>query len=327
MCAIELVPDLWSGGSRGEEGDVEAGADDEGPAEEHPEGGEFVEDEEGDEGAGDELGVVILRNVGGRGVAESDEEADASGGTAGTGGEERQEQSGRDGLGMPRHAGEAGDGQHDSGKDGEAFGGFSLGENAGPDHVDGEAGDADETSGVADPIALAGRAEGIDGDHDSEKADGDGEGFAQAWVLVEEDGREDGDDRGGQEDEDVEEGERNVAECDNDAEVVGEVEAGTGELAAGLRWPEGGEFAARKGIGGEEEGDEEAEKSDDFVGGKERAADVFDDAVGEDPAGESANGEQDGGEVGGAGGCLASEELGLGIGGQGAGPEVGVRSG
>jgi hypothetical protein len=84
---------------------------------------------------------------------------------------------------------------------------------------------------------------------------------------------------------------------------------------------------AQEGIGGEEEGDEEAEESDDFVGGKGRAADVFDDAVGEDPAGESANGEQDGGEVGGAGGCLASEEFGLGIGGQGAGPKVGVRSG
>jgi hypothetical protein len=156
-----------------------------------------VEDEEGDEGAGDELGVVILRDVGRRRVAEGDEEADASGGTTGTGGEERQEQSGRDGLGMPRHAGEAGDGQHESGKDGEAFGGFSLGENARPDHVDGEAGDAHHTCGVADPVALAGGAEGIDGEDDSEKADGDGERFAQARVFAEEDGGEDGDDRGG----------------------------------------------------------------------------------------------------------------------------------
>lgn len=82
---------------------------------------------------------------------------------------------------------------------------------------------------------------------------------------------------------------------------------------------------SRGGVGGEEEGDEEAEESDDLVGGEAGAADVFDDAVGEDPAGESADGEQDGGEIGGARGCFASEKLGLGIGGQGGRTGDGLR--
>ena len=319
--------DISSGGSGCEEGDVEAGADDERSSEDHGEGGNFVKGEVGDDRAGDQLGVVILRDVGGRGVTEGDEEADAAGRAAGAGDKERQEQAGRDGLGMPRHASEAGDGQHDSGKDGEAFGGFSLCEHARPDHVDGEAGDAHHACGVADPVALAGGAEGIDGEDDAGESDGDGERFTQARVFAEEEGREQGDDPGGQEHEDVEERERNVAQGDDDADIVGEVEAGARELTTGPAWPERCEFAARESISRQEEGDEEAEKSDDFVGGKGRAANVFDDAVGKDPAGESADGEQDRGEIGGAGRRLSAEEFGLGIGGQGAGPGAAMRSG
>jgi len=118
-----------------------------------------------------------------------------------------------------------------------------------------------------------------------------------------------------------------VAQGDDDADIVSEVEAGTRELASGPARPERCEFAANERIGGEEEGDEEPEKSDDFVGGKGRAANVFDDAVGEDPAGESADGEKDRGEIGGAGGRLSAEKFGLGIGGQGAGPGFVMRSG
>jgi len=194
--------------------------------------------EEGNDGAGDELGVVVLGDIGGCGVTEGNEEADASCRAEGAGCHEGKQQSRTDGLGVPEEGDEAGCGHHDSGEDGEALGSFSLGEDAGPHHVDGEAGDADETCRVPDPIALAGGAEGTDGDDDAGESDGDGERLAQAGVLVEEDGREDGDDHGRQEDEDVEERERNMAQGNHDADVVGEVETGAYELAARVDGPE-----------------------------------------------------------------------------------------
>ena len=134
---------------------------------------------------------------------------------------------------------------------------------------------------------------------------------------MEEDRREYGNDRGRREDEDVEEREWNMAQRHDHAEVVGEIEAGSRELAAGLPGPEGRQFVSRQGIGCEEDGDKETEKADDLGGGQARAADVLDDAVGEDPAGEAADGEEDGREIGGAGGRLGAEKFGLGIGGQG----------
>ena len=58
---------ISSGGSGCEEGDVEAGTDNERSAEEHREGGELMKCEEGNDGAGDELGVVVLGDIGGCG--------------------------------------------------------------------------------------------------------------------------------------------------------------------------------------------------------------------------------------------------------------------
>lgn len=195
--------------------------------------------EKGNDGAGDQLGVVVLGDVGRRGVTPGDEEADASCRAEGTRCKERQEQSRSDWLGMPEHAAGAGHGHDDSGEDGQAFGSFGLGKDAGPDHVHREAGNADETCGVTDPVALAGRAEGIDGDDDACESDGDGERLAQAWILVEEDRRENGDDAGRHEDEDVEERQRHMAQCNDDAEVVGEIERGADKLTARMGGPEG----------------------------------------------------------------------------------------
>ena len=144
---------------------------------------------------------------------------------------------------------------------------------------------------------------------------------------MEEDRREYGNDRGGREDEDVEERERNMAQRHDDAEVVGEIEARSRELTARLPGQEGRQFVSSQGIGCEEDGDKETEKADDLGGGKARAADVLDDAVGEHPAGEAADGEEDGREIGGPGRRLCSEKFGLGIGGQGIGPVVAMRSG
>lgn len=134
-----------------------------------------MKDEKRNDGAGDKLGVVILGDVGCRGMPESDEEADASRGAEGARQKQRKKQSRRKRFGVPERAAKAGNGHHDSGEDGEALGSFRLSEDAGPDHVDRKAGDANHASRVADPIAPARGTEGIDGDDDACKSNGDGE--------------------------------------------------------------------------------------------------------------------------------------------------------
>ena len=52
-------------------------------------------------------------------------------------------------------------------KEGQAVGGFGAGEHAGPHHVGGEAGDANDAGGEADPVAIVCAAPGMDGDDDS----------------------------------------------------------------------------------------------------------------------------------------------------------------
>src|ERR1700722_20478017 len=55
--------------SRCQERYIEAGGNDQRSAENHPGGGDFMPDEEGHNGASDQLGVVILRDIGRGGVA------------------------------------------------------------------------------------------------------------------------------------------------------------------------------------------------------------------------------------------------------------------
>jgi hypothetical protein len=122
-----------------------------------------------------------------------------------------------------------------------------------------------------------------------------------------------------------------VAEGDNDADVVGKVEAGAEELTARPGRQERREFAARACVGDEEAGDKEAQNADDFVGGEAGPADELNDAVGKDPAGKAADGEKDRAEVGVARTRFGLKEIGLGIGGQdgrtGVGPEIRVTAG
>lgn len=146
-------------------------------------------------------------------------------------------------------------------------------------------------------------------------------------MLVEEDRREDGDDRRGHEDEDVEERQLHMAKGDNNADVVGKVETRADKLAAGLRWPERRHFAARKRVGGEEPSDEQAQKANDFVGREVGAPHHLDDAVGKYPAGEAADGEDDCGQVGVARRRFGLTEVGLRIRGQNGRTDLDLKSG
>ena len=67
----------WERLSRGDS-DVEARGKDEGSAKEHVKAGLVTPDEIGDERASDELGVVVLRYVGGRGVFDGNVETEGS---------------------------------------------------------------------------------------------------------------------------------------------------------------------------------------------------------------------------------------------------------
>ncbi len=182
-------------------------------------------------------------------MAEGDEEADASSGAECTHDDEREDQMRGERLGVPEHAAESSQGHHDAGEDGEALGRFGLRKNAGPDHVDGKASDAGQACGVADPVTLARRAEGIDGDDYAHESDGDGQRFSQAGILMQENGRKNGDDSRGHEDEDVEERERHMAQGNHNAEIVDEIEAGADELATWPLRPERRHVAAGESVG------------------------------------------------------------------------------
>ena len=197
---------------------------------------------------------------------------------------------------MTEGEGESDDGHDGGGEEGKAFGRFCLGEDAGPEHVEGEAGDAAEAGGVADPVGLLGVAPGMDGDDDSGKTGEDGEGFGERHAFAQQPGREQSDDDGREEDEDVEKGECEVAERDDDADIVAEVEGGAEELGAELVGFEGsqaltGESGADEGVDEHEEGHEEAEEGEDFKGWQVGLIDELDGGVRKDPEGEAGEGE------------------------------------
>ena len=260
-------------------------------------------DGEGEDGAGEELRVVIGDDVSGGGVTEGYEEAEAAanaeeGGEGESGGGFQGDE-----VGMVEGEEGAQDQHDEAAEEGHAFGGFGLGENAGPDDVGGEAEDADEAGQVADRVpGLPAGAGGVDGDDHADEADDDGEAAAEVERFLQEEGcQKDGDDRG-KEDQDVEEREREVAKGDDDAEIVGEVEAGAEDLLPRRVRPEMAKGAAADGVGEEEENFEEADDGYGFGGGEVGGGREFEAGVGEYPEGVRGEGEEDG-AAGGDGIC------------------------
>jgi hypothetical protein len=277
----------WEHLSRGD-GDVEARGKDEGSAKEHVKAGLVTPDEIGDERASDELGVVVLRDVGSGGMFDGNVEAEGSEGAEKSHGEEsRGEADGEWGGVNEDHQGETDDCGDDAGEEGEALGGFGLGEDAGPHHVGGEAGDANDAGGEADPVAIVCAGPGMHGDDDSGESRNDRHGLLPGQTLAQEDAGEQRDHHGGHEDEDVEEGEGKMPERDDNADIVCHVEAGAGDLAAEPVRAQNIGLAARKSVYGEKDGHEEAEEGDHLVGRKSGLADELDGGIGEHPEGET----------------------------------------
>jgi len=102
-----------------------------------------------------------------------------------------------------------------------------------------------------------------------------------------------------------------VAEGDDDADVVAEVESGAQDLRAKLVRLERAEIAAPEAAGDHEDGHEEAEEGECLIPGQAGLVDQLDGCVGEDPEGEAGDGEGDGLEMGEAGhsslSCITAE--------------------
>ena len=109
--------EVWGGGS-----DVETGYEDESAAQKDRYMGLVVPDEVGEEHAGKQLGVVVLGDVGRRGVLDCDVEAEGSGGTEQAHGEESDAEAGCEWCGMEEHKREAGNGSNQAGEERQALG-------------------------------------------------------------------------------------------------------------------------------------------------------------------------------------------------------------
>ena len=165
--------------------DVYAGYKDEGSAEEHIKAGLVVPDEIGEECTGNQLGVVILCHVGRRSVLDSDVEAERAERAEEAHGEETEREAERKGRGMYEgHQGKAGDRRDDAGKESEALRRFRLGEHTRPDHIGGEAGDADHAGGETDPVTLACAGPWMHSNDDSGESCDNGRGPAPGHAFA-----------------------------------------------------------------------------------------------------------------------------------------------
>ncbi len=107
--------------------------------------------------------------------------------------------------------------------------------------------DADHAGEEADPVGFVRAAPGMDGDDDSREAGEDGESLGPGHALAEQKRREQRDNHGREEDEDVEGGQGEVAQGDDDADIVAEVEGGAEDLRA--------EFVRQESAVGRDAGD------------------------------------------------------------------------
>ncbi len=276
---------------------VDAGYEDESAAEDDGYLGLVVPDEVGEKHTRKQLGVVVLGDVGCRSVLNRDVEAERSGGTEQAHGEESDAEAGCKWCGMEEHKCEAGNCSNQAGEERQALGRFGAGEDAGPDHVHREAGYAEHAGGKADPIDLARLTPGVDGDDHARKPGDDSQRLSPWQPLVQKKGGEQSDDHGRDEDEDVKHGERKMAQGDDDADVVAQVQAGADQLPLDSVRAQGTRLAAHHRVGAEKYGHEQAEKRHHLIDGKTGLADELDGRVGHDPEGETGKGEADGAKV------------------------------
>jgi len=136
-----------------------------------------VPDEVGDQRAGDQLGVVVLRDVAGRGVLDGDIEAERATCAEDAHHSQRQPERARERSGVEAGERQAGYGRHQSGAECKALGRFGARQYARPDDVDRKAGDAHQATEQADEVDALRMAPGGDRDDHAAKTDEKGKSF------------------------------------------------------------------------------------------------------------------------------------------------------
>lgn len=141
----------------------------------------------------------------------------------------------------------------------------------------------------------------MDGDDDSSETGEDGESFLQGHAFVEKNRREQRDNHGREKDQDVEDRQSQVAQRDDDRNIVAQVESGAEKLRSKLMRLEGDQIATKEPSGKHEQRHEEAEEGEGLIPWQAGLVDELDGRVGEHPQREAGDGEGDGLEVGEAG--------------------------
>ena len=116
--------------------------------------------------------------------------------------------------------------------------------------------------------------------------------------LVQEQRRQKCNNHGRHEDKDVEEAQRQVAQGDDNTEIVAQVEAGAQQLPLWPLGPQRLQIVTPQAANDEQSHDGQAEERKNLVSRQLRAAHHFDACIGEDPAGESSQGKTDSLEIG-----------------------------
>jgi hypothetical protein len=290
----------WLGVARGE-GDHQARANNQRSTEQHGKARLVVPDEVGDQRAGEQLRVVVLRDVAGRCVLDCDIEAERAGCAEDAHHSQRQPERERERVRVEAGERETGHGRDQAGAESKALWRFGARKHAGPDHVDRKAGDAYKATDEADEIDPLGMAPGGDRDDHAAKADEQGKNLPGGDAFAKNDGREHGDGERRGEDKDVEHGQREMAESNNDADVVRHVQKGAQYLAHRGARTQIAKIAAHCGPQRERERHEETHAGDDFFRWQAVLPDPLDATIAEHPTGEAEDCKKDRGQVGDAG--------------------------
>lgn len=290
----------WLGVAR-RDSNQQARADDQRTAEQHEQTRLVMPDEVRDQCSGEQLCVVELRNVAGRGVLDGEIEAECPGRTEDAHHSQRQQERGRERMGVDTGERQASHCRDYAGAEGKALRRLGAREHARPNHVDRKAGDADQATCKTDEIDVLGVAERVDRNDHTAETNKQGQSFLWGDALAKKAGREQGDNHRRGEDEDVEHGQREMAEGYHDADIVRHVEQGTQYLADDRARAQIAKPAAHCSLQRQRDRHEEPHEGDDLLGRQAVLSDPLDATVAEHPEGEAEDSKEHGSQVGDAG--------------------------
>jgi len=252
-----------------------------------------VPDHVGDQGSGEQLCVVELRNVAGRSVLDGEVEAECAGRAENAHHSQHQPKRGRKRLGMEAGERQACHGRNHARAEREALGRFGAREHARPNHVDRKACDAHQATGETDEIDVLDVAKRVNRNDHAAEADQQSQSLLPCDALAEKDGRKQGDNHRRGEDEDVEHGQREMAKGNNDADIVRHVQQRAQNLANHRARAQIAQSVAHRSLQRERDRHEETHEGNNLVWRQAVLPNPLDATVAEHPAGEAKNSKED----------------------------------